>query len=146
MTISEAAQLVIQAGAMGDQGDIFVLDMGQPIKIKDLILRLIKLSGYSYKDEDNPEGDISIKVVGLRPGEKLHEELLVGESPIQTDHPKIQKLQDSYILWNEFHDSLKHLNILIENEKIDEIIILLQKLVKGYSPSKVIKDNLYIIN
>ena len=146
MTISEAAQLVIQAGAMGDQGDIFVLDMGQPIKIKDLILRLIKLSGYSYRDEDNPEGDISIKVVGLRPGEKLHEELLVGESPMSTDHPKIQKLQDSYILWNEFEEALKHLNILIENEKIDEIIILLKKLVKGYSPSKVIKDNLYTIN
>lgn len=146
MTVSEAAQLVIQAGALGNHGDIFVLDMGQPIKIKDLILRLIKLSGYSYKDEENPDGDISIKVVGLRPGEKLHEELLIGESPMSTGHPKIQKLQDSFISWNELDEALKDLNILIENEKIDEIIILLKKLVKGYSPSKVIKDNLYTIN
>ena len=146
MTVSEAAQLVIQAGAMSDQGDIFVLDMGKPIKIKDLIIKLVKLSGYSIRDENNPDGDISIQLVGLRPGEKLYEELLIGDNPISTEHPKIQKSQDSFIAWNEFENDLKQLRILVENEKIEEIVILLKKLVNGFEPSESIRDNMFILN
>ena len=89
MTIPEAAQLVIQAGAMAKGGDVFVLDMGKSVKIADLAKRMIELSGLSLRDESNPEGDIEIVVTGLRPGEKLYEELMLGDNPQPTKHPKI---------------------------------------------------------
>ena len=89
MTTTEAAQLVIQAGAMGKSSEVFVLDMGESVKIKDLIYKMIILSGLTVKDENNPEGDIEIKITGLRPGEKLYEELLIGDDPQNTNHYKI---------------------------------------------------------
>ena len=89
MIIPEAAQLVIQAGAMAKGGDVFILDMGQPIKILDLARRMIELSGLTVKDAQNPDGDIEIEISGLRPGEKLYEELLIGENPQHTSHPRI---------------------------------------------------------
>ena len=91
MTVTEAAQLVIQGGALGKGSEVFVLDMGQSIKIKDLIDKMIKLSGFSIKTKENPTGDIEIKIIGLRPGEKLYEELLVGDNPQKTIHSKILK-------------------------------------------------------
>ena len=88
MTIPEATQLVMQAGAMGGNGEVFLLDMGEPVKIIELAKRMVELSGLKVKD-DNNHGDIQIKITGLRPGEKLYEELLIGEQPIATDHPEI---------------------------------------------------------
>ncbi|HEY9268574.1 MAG TPA: nucleoside-diphosphate sugar epimerase/dehydratase, partial [Methylotenera sp.] len=99
MTIPEAAQLVLQAGAMAHGGDVFVLDMGQPVKIVDLARRMAQLSGLSVRDESNPAGDIEIKVVGLRPGEKLYEELLIGENPEPTAHPRIMKAHEDFVAW-----------------------------------------------
>ena len=97
MTITEAAQLVIQASAMSKQCDVFVLEMGKSVKIKDLIHRIVELSGLSIKDEENPDGEIEIKITGLRPGEKLFEELLLGDNPQPTIHEKIKKAQDPFI-------------------------------------------------
>ncbi|MDR6853958.1 FlaA1/EpsC-like NDP-sugar epimerase [Variovorax guangxiensis] len=98
MTIPEAAQLVIQAGAMASGGDVFVLDMGEPIRIVDLARRMVELSGMTVRDADNPAGDIEIRVVGLRPGEKLYEELLIGDNPMPTLHPRILKARDDFPL------------------------------------------------
>ena len=107
MTITEAAQLVIQAGAMSKQCDVFVLDMGKSVKIKDLIYRIVELSGLSIKDEENPDGDIEIKVTGLRAGEKLFEELLLGNNPQPTSHEKIKKAQDPFVSLFELEKQLK---------------------------------------
>ena len=101
MTVPEAAQLVIQAGALGKNAEVFVLDMGESIKIRDMIIKMINLSGQKLKDENNLEGDIEIKVIGLRPGEKLYEELLIGDNPEKTIHPKIKKFKNhQYLLIN----------------------------------------------
>lgn len=110
MTIPEAAQLVIQAGAMGRGGDVFLLDMGQPVKIKDLAIKMIHLSGLSVRDENNPDGDIEIKITGLRPGEKLYEELLIGESARGTQHPRILTAQERKMNWNELEEVLDQLD------------------------------------
>src|SRR3546814_15547093 len=91
MTIPEAAQLVIQAGAMGQGGDVFVLDMGEPVKIAELAEKMIQLSGLSVRRADNTDGDIEIRYTGLRPGEKLYEELLIGDNVSPTDHPMIDR-------------------------------------------------------
>ena len=97
MTIREAAQLVIQAGAMAEGGDVFVLDMGEPIKIYDLAVKMIELAGLSKKDFVHEQGDIEIKITGLRPGEKLYEELLLSDSPKKTIHPRIFKSDEPFI-------------------------------------------------
>jgi FlaA1/EpsC-like NDP-sugar epimerase len=97
MTIPEAAQLVIQAGAMGEGGDVFVLDMGQPVRIADLARRMIHLSGLEVKDETHARGDIEIRYSGLRPGEKLYEELLIGDNVSSTDHPRIMRAQEYHL-------------------------------------------------
>ncbi|END2132197.1 polysaccharide biosynthesis protein, partial [Shigella sonnei] len=99
MTIPEASQLVIQAGAMGHGGDVFVLDMGDPVKIYDLAKRMIRLSGLSVRDDKNPDGDIAIEVTGLRPGEKLYEELLIGDSVQGTSHPRIMTANEVMLPW-----------------------------------------------
>ena len=91
MTVIEAAQLVIQAGAMGRKSEVFVLDMGEDVKIKDLIYQMISLSGLTIKDNKNKTGDIEVKIIGLRPGEKLYEELLIGDNPQKTNHLKYKK-------------------------------------------------------
>jgi FlaA1/EpsC-like NDP-sugar epimerase len=99
MTISEAAQLVLQAGAMADSGDLFVLDMGTPVRIMDLASRMITLSGLTVRNAQNPDGDIEITVTGLRPGEKLYEELLTGDNPLPTEHPRIMKAREVFTPW-----------------------------------------------
>ena len=144
MTITEAAQLVIQAGAMSLDCDVFILDMGESIKIKDLIYRIVNLSGLTVKDQKNPHGDIEIKVTGLRPGEKLYEELLLGENPQNTQHIKIKKAQDPFIPLNELEIDLNLLKILLDNNKIIEVKEILEKIVKAYRPNSKIVDHIYI--
>ena len=99
MTIPEAALLVIQAGGLAKGGEVFVLDMGKPVKIIDLARTMIQLSGFSVRDEAQPDGDIDIKEVGLRPGEKLFEELIIGDNPERTKHERIMMAQENFTLW-----------------------------------------------
>jgi FlaA1/EpsC-like NDP-sugar epimerase len=144
MTLTEASQLVIQAGAMSEDCDVFVLDMGESVKIKDLIYRIVKLSGLTVKDENNKEGDIEIKIIGLRPGEKLYEELLLGDNPQKTQHPKIQKAQDPFIPFNQLEVDLNNLRTLLDNNKVLEVKELLTKIVKTYQSNTAIVDHLYL--
>ena len=143
MTITEASQLVIQAGAMAEKCEVFVLDMGQSIKIKDLINKMIKLSGLSIKDDKNLEGDIEIKITGLRPGEKLYEELLLGDNPQKTYHEKIQKAQDPFIPFNKLKIDLDHLSNLIEENKVEKVKHMLSNLVTSYQSNSEIVDHFY---
>lgn len=135
MTIPEAAQLVIQAGSMAVGGDVFVLDMGQPVKIVDLARRMVELSGLTVRDEEHPEGDIEFEVTGLRPGEKLHEELLIGDAPKPTSHPRIMRAQEEFMPWAEFESSLKTLENALKVNDLDSIRQMMQRLVHGYTPS-----------
>lgn len=144
MTISEAAQLVIQAGAMAKGGDVFVLDMGQPVKIMDLARRMVELSGLTVKDEHNPEGDIQIAVTGMRPGEKLYEELLIGDNPKSTVHPRIMKAHEEFIPWGDFEVKLNALEIALNANDVGIIRLLMQQLVEGYAPSDDIVDWVYL--
>ena len=133
MTIPEAAQLVIQAGAMAKGGDVFVLDMGDPIKILDLAYRMIHLSGLKPIDNNNPDGDIKIKFTGLRPGEKLYEELLIGDDVIQSKHPRIMQAREEKLSLNkveDFIDKIKKSRDL-QNENIIKDLLL--ENVKGYT-------------
>jgi FlaA1/EpsC-like NDP-sugar epimerase len=146
MTIPEAVQLVIQAGAMSSisgakcQGTVFVLDMGEPVKIVDLARRMIELSGFSLQNEQNPDGDIAIEVVGLRPGEKLYEELLIGDNPIPTEHLKILKAQEVYLPWDQLQAELIALEKLLNSADIAAIYKHIQKLVAGFTPDSSIVD------
>lgn len=140
MTIPEASQLVIQAGAMARGGDVFVLDMGQPVKIQDLARRMVELSGLSIKDEGNPEGDIAIEIIGLRPGEKLYEELLIGDNPHPTSHPRIMKAHEDFIVWGELSELLASLALFLEDNDVLGMRDLLTKMVAGYVPSEAIVD------
>ena len=144
MTIVEAAQLVIQAGSMGKNSEVFVLDMGESVKIKDLIYKMIKLSGYSLKNDENPNGDIEIKITGLRPGEKLYEELLIGNNPEKTDHSKIQKINDPFIIYKILEIELNTLKNLISQNKASGVKKLLQKLLKSFKSNSKIVDNIYL--
>ena len=144
MTIPEAAQLVIQAGAMSKGADVFLLEMGEPVKILDVMKKVIFLSGLSLQDKDNPDGDIEIKIIGLRPGEKLHEELFLGNSPQITEHPKILKAKEDFIPWIHLEKDLQKLDILTDQNKVDEVIKILQKLVNGYKFSGIIYDHTFI--
>ena len=146
MTIPEAAQLVIQAGAMSEGNDLFVLDMGKPIKIADLINQIIKLSGLKIKDKDNPNGDIEVLITGLRSGEKLYEELLLGEELMQTQHSKIFKAKDPFYKWEIIKTDIERLNKLNKQSEIEEIIKILKKLVTGFDPSNQIINNSSSIN
>ena len=143
MTITEASQLVIQAGAMAEKCEVFVLDMGESVKIKDLIDKMIKLSGLSIKDSKNLNGDIEVKITGLRPGEKLYEELLIGDNPQKTYHEKIQKAQDPFIPFNKLKIDLDHLSNLIEENKVEEVKDMLSKLVYSYQSNSKIVDHFY---
>jgi FlaA1/EpsC-like NDP-sugar epimerase len=140
MTIREAAQLVIQAGAMGLGGDVFVLEMGKPVRIYDLATRIVQLSGLTLKDEGNPKGDIEIKVTGLRPGEKLHEELLIGENPEPTQHPRILKAKEKFLNWEQIQVKLHSLNLALIVNNVPEIRSFLKQLVSGYQPSDEVVD------
>ncbi len=144
MTIKEASELVIQAGAMAKGGEVFLLDMGEPVKIYDLAKKMIQLSGLKLRDENNSKGDIDILITGLRPGEKLYEELLIENNSISTDHPKIFKAQDNFIPWNELSLQIKKLEEVVAKNDQRKIIEILKKLVNGYQPSKNIVD--YIFN
>ena len=143
MTIFEASQLVMQAGAMAEKCEVYVLDMGKSVKIKDLIEKMIKLSGLSIKDSKNLEGDIEIKITGLRPGEKLYEELLMGDNPQKTFHEKIQKAQDPFISFIRLKIDLNHLTNLIEENKVEEVKNMLSKLVPSYQSNSKIVDHFY---
>ena len=140
MTICEAAQLVIQAGAMGQGGDVFVLDMGQPVKIMDLARRMVELSGLTVRDELNPSGDIELTVTGLRPGEKLYEELLIGDNPKPTQHPRIMRAHEQYLSWSQLEGKLNALSIAMSVNDVLVIRALLKELVSGYQPSGEVVD------
>jgi FlaA1/EpsC-like NDP-sugar epimerase len=140
MTIPEAAQLVIQAGAMGTGGDVFVLDMGQPVRIYDLAKRMVELSGLVLKDELHPDGDIDIAITGLRPGEKLFEELLIGDNPQPTQHPRIMKANEDFMPWHMLQLQLDEINTAVQTNDVPKIRGLLQSLVPGYQPSDEVVD------
>jgi len=143
MSIPEAAELVIQAGAMGEGGDVFVLDMGEPVKILELAKRLINLSGMELIDKDNLEGDIEIKFTGLRPGEKLFEELLIGENVSATDHKRILKAKEEFLPFDELEEYLIDLEIAEKQNDITALKNILQKAVSGFTPEKEIVDVIY---
>ncbi|MFM1879890.1 MAG: hypothetical protein RLZZ344_124 [Pseudomonadota bacterium] len=145
MTIPEAAQLVIQAGAMAQGGDVFVLDMGEPVKIIDLARRMVELSGLNVKDAENPEGDIEIEITGLRPGEKLYEELLIGDNPKPTMHPRIMKAHEEFIPWDAFELKLAALEAALHVNDMSKIRNLMQALVSGYRPNEDIVDWVYLM-
>jgi len=134
MTIPEAAQLVLQAGAMTEGGDVFVLDMGEPVKIIDLAHRMVELSGLSVRDIDNLDGDIEIKVTGLRTGEKLFEELLIGENPQPTAHPRIMKAHEDFLPWEKLSVDFFELLTALDAHDIDTVKLIMQRLVSGYQP------------
>lgn len=140
MTIPEAAQLVVQAGAMGQGGDVFVLDMGQPVKIIDLARRMVELSGMTVRDELHPDGDIELTVTGLRPGEKLYEELLIGDNPKPTQHPRIMKAHEQFLSWPDLEQKLNALSIAMSVNDVPVIRGMLQELVSGYQPSGEVVD------
>ena len=144
MTIPEAAQLVIQAGAMAKGGDVFVLDMGQPVKIMDLACRIIELSGLQVKNAQNPDGDIDIEITGLRPGEKLYEELLIGDNPRPTSHPRIMKAHEEHIGWVELEQKLRSLEMVLNINDVAVIRLMMQQLVSGYTPDDEIVDWVYM--
>lgn len=140
MTIPEAAQLVIQAGAMGQGGDVFILDMGQPVKIIDLARRMVELSGLTVRDELRPDGDIELSVTGLRPGEKLYEELLIGDNPRTTHHPRIMKAHEKFLSWPKLEPKLNALSMAMSVNDVPIIRALLQEMVNGYQPSGEVVD------
>ena len=156
MTIPEAAQLVMQTGAMmaqsrngvgahSDNGEanVYVLDMGDPVEIYDLARRMVKLSGFRVKDENSPEGDIAIDVVGLRPGEKLFEELLVGNNPQKTQHPRIMKANEKFLPWRELEPLITELRVAAENGDVIKIRTILKLLVPEYKPNEKVVDWVY---
>lgn len=132
MTIREAAQLVIQAGAMGKGGDVFVLDMGEPVKIVDLAKRLIHLSGLTIRDEKTPDGDIDIRYTGLRPGEKLYEELLIGDNVSKTTHPRIFRAMEQFLSWNEMEFFLKKLISACDASDAHRLKVILYEMPLGF--------------
>ena len=140
MTIPEAAQLVIQAGAMGQGGDVFVLDMGQPVKIAALAEKMIHLSGLSVRSEKTPYGDIAIEFSGLRPGEKLYEELLIGNDVLATEHPMIMRANEDHLSWDDFKAVLSELLQAVEQDDYDCVRKLLRQTVSGYAPEGEIVD------
>ena len=144
MSIPEAAQLVIQAGAMAKGGEVFVLDMGQPVRIIDLARRMIELSGLSVQDDANPTGDIAIELSGLRPGEKLYEELLLGDNPSPTLHPRILKAQDDFLPWAQLEGRLAELDLALQLNDVPTIRLQMQHLVPGYTPNEAIVDWVYL--
>jgi len=155
MTMPEAAQLVMQTGAMaggsikgiGDrinsEAEVYVLDMGEPVKIIDLARRMVELSGFRVKDENSPEGDIAIEVVGLRPGEKLYEELLIGNNPQATQHPRIMKANEKFLRWSELQPMITTLRIAAVNGDVMMIRSMLQLLVPEYQPDEKVADWVY---
>ena len=143
MTVPEAAQLVIQAGALGKNSEVFVLEMGKIIKIRDMIIKMINLAGQKLKDENNLDGDIVIKVIGLRPGEKLYEELLIGDNPQKTIHPKIRKIQEPSISFDQFERSINELTIQLDNQNSKEVKKILDRVIRFYNSNSKLVDYIY---
>jgi FlaA1/EpsC-like NDP-sugar epimerase len=171
MTISEAAQLVMQTSAMANssskgigagvgsdisddisdyrkgrissEAEVYVLDMGKPVKIIDLARRMVELSGFRVKDENTPEGDIAIEVVGLRPGEKLYEELLIGNNPQTTQHPRIMKANEKFLPWSELQPMITTLRIAAVNGDVMMIRSMLQLIVPEYRADAKVVDWVY---
>ena len=143
MTIPEAAQLVIQAGSMGQGGDVFVLDMGQPVRIAELAEKLIHLSGLSVRSEKCPHGDIAVEFTGLRPGEKLYEELLIGDNVSPTEHPMIMRADEEYFTWDVLRSVLAKLLKAVEQDDYPQVRVLLREVVSGYVPEGEIVDLIY---
>jgi FlaA1/EpsC-like NDP-sugar epimerase len=135
MTIPEAAQLVIQAGAMAKGGDVFVLDMGEPVKIADLAKHMVELSGLEVRDDNNPEGDIEIEITGLRPGEKLYEELLIGDNPQPTSHSRILKAHEDFLSLDQLELVLTDLAGCLKENSLTLVQARLKTIVSGYLPS-----------
>jgi FlaA1/EpsC-like NDP-sugar epimerase len=164
MSIPEAAQLVMQAGGLSgsprasgprDDGgekrgpsgaEVFVLDMGEPVKILDLARRMVELSGLRVKDDACPQGDIAIEITGLRPGEKRYEELLIGDNPMPTAHPRIRKAREAYLPWSELQPQLRALRIATNNNDVEALRSLLVQLVEGYRPDPNVVDWVYLEN
>lgn len=146
MTIPEAAQLVIQAGAMAQGGEVFVLDMGEPVRIADLARRMVELSGLTVRDEHNPNGDIALEISGLRPGEKLYEELLIGDDPKPTQHPRIMKAHEACLAWPDMERWLQALREALQANDVARMRTLLGELVHGYQPASGIVDWLHLQN
>lgn len=143
MTIPEAAQLVIQAGSMGQGGDVFVLDMGEPVVIAKLAEKMIHLSGLSVRSERNPLGDIAIEYTGLRPGEKLYEELLIGDNVVATQHPMIMSANEDLLLWDMLKERFEGLLSALSKEDFGRVRQLLRETVSGYNPDGEIVDWIY---
>ncbi|WP_315337380.1 nucleoside-diphosphate sugar epimerase/dehydratase [Pseudomonas grimontii] len=143
MTIPEAAQLVIQAGSMGQGGDVFVLDMGEPVKIIELAEKMIHLSGLSVRSEKNPHGDIAIEFTGLRPGEKLYEELLIGDNVVATQHPMIMSANEDHLSWEVLKGKLTELLAAVDQDDYTRVRQLLRDTVSGYTPDGEIVDWIY---
>ncbi|MCA4961881.1 polysaccharide biosynthesis protein [Pseudomonas sp. Y24-6] len=143
MTIPEAAQLVIQAGSMGQGGDVFVLDMGEPVRIVELAEKMIHLSGLSVRSEKNINGDISIEFTGLRPGEKLYEELLIGDNVVSTQHPMIMSANEDHLPWEVLKTKLTELLLAVEHDDYTRVRQLLRDTVSGYAPDGEIVDWIY---
>lgn len=134
MTIPEAAQLVLQAGAMAEGGDVFVLDMGAPVKIMDLARKVVELSGLTVREDGSDTGDIAIRITGLRPGEKLYEELLIGDNPERTAHPRIMKAHEPCLPWVALTPELQALGAAAQADDVPAIKAMLKRLVQGYQP------------
>ena len=143
MTIPEAAQLVIQAGAMSKGGDVFVLDMGEPVKILNLAKKMIHLSGLNVKDSNNPNGDIEILFTGLRPGEKLYEELLIGDSVLETEHQLILRSNEEMLPWSDLKLILNKLKTSVDKQNLEGARQALIEAVPGYKPQGDINDLMY---
>jgi len=144
MTIPEAAQLVIQAGAMAQGGDVFVLDMGAPVRIIDLAHRMVQLTGLQVRTPERPWGQIEIQITGLRPGEKLYEELLIGDNPQPTRHPRIMKAHEEFLPWEKFEEKLMALERALNVNDVGVMRVIVQELVSGYVPSDDIVDWVYL--
>lgn len=141
MSIPEAAQLVIQASSLCKGGDVFLLDMGQPVQIADLAKSLIYLHGKTLKDQDNPRGEIEIHYTGLREGEKLYEELLIDETAESTSHPKISRAKETFIVWSELKEVLDRFESVMRNDPDNEMVDLLKTVVNGYSPNRFTEND-----
>ncbi len=136
MTIPEAAQLVLQAGSMGQGGEVYVLDMGKPVRILDLARRMVHLSGLELRDQAHPDGDIAIDVVGLRPGEKLYEELLIGDNAEGTSHPLIMRAYEQEVPWAVLIERLESLDKASQDVDYEKVLAILGSLVEEYAPAR----------
>jgi FlaA1/EpsC-like NDP-sugar epimerase len=131
---------------MANGGEVFVLDMGEPVRILDLVKNMVELSGHSLRNADNQGGDIGIEITGLRPGEKLYEELLIGDNPQQTDHPRIMKANESFLEWEILSALLEELKTTILNREVVDSIVILNKIVSNYKRSENVNDWVYLQN